>query len=170
MTQQDQTKMTPYLFRSEDFNGSGIREPKEVILLETCNLGNTDIWTYCLNHYSLSALTKQYITWLQEAFEEENKQEIPEYYYCIIEFIYTAIDCLLDDLKKQFGKELVYCVWLTDYQSVEKYYGRPTTMCKKSDIILSDLGKEGALYAYFEEPMEIRISGRALKEGQLMAA
>ena len=83
----------------------------------------------------------------------------------IIDFIYTAIDCLLDDLKKQFGKELVYCVWLTDYQNVEKYYGRPTTICKKSDIILSDLGKEGALYAYFEEPMEIR-----LKEGKLMAA
>ena len=108
---------------------------------------------------------KTIITWLQEAFEEENKQERPEYYYCIIDFIYTAIDCLLDDLKKQFGKELVYCVWLTDYQSVEKYYGRPTTICKKSDIILSDLGKEGALYAYFEEPMEIR-----LKEGKLMAA
>lgn len=165
MMQQVGTKMTTYLFRSEDFAGSGIRDLESVILLETTVFGNTGIWTYCRDHYTLSTPTKRYISCLLTAFEEENKHETPDYYYSIIDIVHTTIDCLLEDLKKRFGRALVYCVWLTDYQSVQKYYGRPTTMCKKSDIILSDLGEEGALYAYFEEPEEIRICGRALTEG-----
>lgn len=138
-----------YLFRSEDMS-CGERDPKEVIRYETCVLGNTDIWEYCLEHYELEENTKQLIADVIQLSEDGEPCD---------ESVVVAIDALLEDLKRQFGREIKYCLWLTDFQHVMEYYGEPTTKCQVSDVILSDLGSDGILYGYFDKPNEIEING-----------
>lgn len=137
--------MDKYLYRSEECYGSGERETRKVIAYETNELGNTDIWEYCIKHYALSETTKMRINIvLNDPYNENNTK--------------LAIDSLIKELSWLYGKEPRYCVWLTDFDSCVELYGEPTTKCLASNIVLSDLGEDGMLYAYFNEPNEIDIT------------
>ena len=139
--------MDNYLYRNE--SGEGERRIKSVIAFETCELGNTDIWEYCLEHYALGETTKMRINGvLEDPYNENN--------------VRLAIDSLIADLTWIFGKEPRYCLWLSDWESVNEFYGSPTTKCLPSDIILSDLGADGVLFAYHDEPNEIDIVEEAM--------
>lgn len=137
-----------YLYRSEECFGSGVREIKAVIAYETSELGNSDIWEYCLEKYQLSPRTRQLAAGIISTLDAGG---------CVFELLDEAIESLILDLTSSFGFEPRYCVWLSDYDSVSYYYGKPTTKCQPSSAILSDLEDEGTLYAYFDEPEELDI-------------
>lgn len=140
-----------YKYRSEYFSGEGKRLIKSVVAFETIELCNTDVWDYCLSHYQLSTETAAYA---QSIVDSDSEGVCLSY-----DFVDKAISLLIGDLTALFGWEPKYCIWLADYDSVVRQYGIPTTKCQVSDVILSDLGDDGVLYAYPSEPAEIEIAG-----------
>ena len=140
--------MDEFKYRSEDCYGSGVREIKAVIAYETSELGNSDIWEYCLEHYQLSSRTRELAADILSTLDDGG---------CLYELLDDAIDSLILDLTSSFGFEPRFCLWLSDYDSVSYYYGKPTTKCQPSSAILSDLEDEGTLYAYFNEPEELEL-------------
>lgn len=142
-------KMENYLYRSEECYGSGERDIRKVIAYETNELGNTDIWHYCMARYELSMETKDKIN---EILNDLHNRSIYE------RDMKEAIDLLIEDLTRIFGVEPRYCLWLTDFDTCRDFYGDPTTKCLPSNIIISDLYEDGKLFAYHDMPNEIDLT------------
>ena len=130
------------LYRNDSCFGSEERNIFEVIRYEVMCLWNTDILKYCLNNYPLSP-----------SLNEALKQDIH-----IIDQLGEAPDDIDDDIRNLIselssikGKNLKFVLWLTEKENViELYEGNDGNISSYeiSDVILSDLGPDGKLYAY----------------------
>lgn len=134
-------------YRSDNVYGEGIREPSTVIAYEFFVLQNTDIPRYILEHYDVSLKCRK--TW------QDLIDEMEELGAC--EDIGTAE-------QEKYAAELIeglninYVLWLASKDNVIDLYGADEDDIDEyevSDVILSDLGPDGRLYGYVDDPQPI---------------
>lgn len=143
-------------YRCDDCFGDGVRNVIDVLVYETYELGNIDILDYLANHQLKDSELKEDFLQLKNEIEEElSIQSMGE--YDLRELYQNA----LNEIKNQTGKDIKYCLWLADKDTVKDYYCQNMMNYEingynTSNVILSDLGYDGALYGYeSEEEMEI---------------
>jgi len=113
-------------YRSEDYSGSGICDAEEVISFEMNELENRDIPKFCETEYGIM-------------FEEDRTTE--------------WLGVLLSFLRDKLNTDTVFLLWLTRKEDIGFYcydeglheigvYSLP-----ENAIPISDLGREGALFA-----------------------
>lgn len=144
-------------FRSEVPFGDGYRDIIDVMVYETYELGNTDI-----------------LETLKRTMEKHDKSIADDMEWMISDMVENgyAEDMGEYDWREFFGKvvsvlnrvhgtELKYCLWLADYETVRDYYGQgrlgneDIDAYEESDIVLSDIGYDGKLYAYANLPKPV---------------
>ena len=142
--------MEKVLYRNESCYGSGVRDVIDIIHHEYHALGNTDIFEYCLNNYNLSEGLKenlrQDISWFESEF-----QRCGEYPSSLND----DIENLIRELSALTGKEIRYALWLAPENTVRELYDGTDgniDAYETSEIILSDLGPDGILFAYQDNP------------------
>ena len=140
--------MQNIMYRSEDSYGSGVRDIIDIMTYEIYELGNIDILDYVCEHY-LSNEDKQIIIRLLPEIEsgELSEKDIED----------LCID-IIDKINKKTKHNLKFALWLADKNVVEDMYADDELNIDAyyvSDIILADLGYDGILFAYNEEPEPI---------------
>ena len=141
--------MQKIMYRSEDSSGSGVRDIIDVMVFEIYELGNTDILEYVSEHY-LSDDTKQVVDNLIDTIDNGN--EISE------DDIREICENIIDEINKKTKHNLQVALWLADKEVVRDMYADDELNIDAyytSDIILSDLGYDGILFAYDTEPEPI---------------
>ena len=146
-------------YRTESFSGSGVRKLNEILYFEVFELGNTGALHDMLKILDPGALRDQLseiITGLEtiDLYREEGL-DMGEY-DCLC-FLQNAIDEVNRKLKKNYR----YGLWLADRDAVKDYYGASKNEIdcyEKSDFKIDDLGYEGALYLYEDEPVKYLIT------------
>lgn len=146
-------------YRAESFSGSGVRKLNEILYFEVFELGNTGALHDMLKILAPGALRDQLseiITGLEtiDLYREEGL-DMGEY-DCLC-FLQNAIDEVNRKLKKNYR----YGLWLADRDAVKDYYGASKNEIdcyEKSDFKIDDLGYEGALYLYEDEPVKYLIT------------
>ena len=141
--------MQKIMYRSEDSSGSGVRDIIEVMVFEIYELGNTDILEYVSEHY-LSDDTKQDIDKVINAIEDGD--ELSE------DDIIDLCENIVNEINKKTKHNLKFALWLADKDVVKDMYAYDELNIDAyytSDIILSDLGYDGILFAYDIEPEPI---------------
>lgn len=132
-------------YRNETTYGNNIYDVLDVMLNEIYELGNIDILDYTLDIYMSNSNYYELITEMINDITAFNQTEI-----------FSVCKEIISEINKQLNKDIKYCLWLADKEAVEELYGNDYIMgyyC--SDIILSDLGYEGKLYAYENKPEPI---------------
>lgn len=149
------------LYRSDEVYGSGVRDIVEVMKYETFELGNLDILDYLYIHYR-KAFGDIFAGRIERVYNDLNyygydSNDIKGYYTDEKQTeIFTLV---IDKLNKYYGVNLKYCLWLADKtEVVERYKVTPESIdaYRISNYILSDLAKEGKLFAYEELPEPIK--------------
>lgn len=131
--------MTGCGYRTENYSGSGERSLYEVVRHEL-SAGNTDIIVY------LQATAKILLDYTADCAEELAE-------VCQANAPYVAEE-IVDYVANKLGTKSVQALWLTTLPNVMKLYndGRPEGIDRYSlptkYVILSDLGADGALFAY----------------------
>lgn len=137
--------MDKIMYRDEDIYGSGINDILDVISYEVYELGNTDILEYCLDHYVEDKNLKNRIIDLVNNLENYSDLDV-----------FNLVQDLVVEINYQTKSDLKYCLWLASEQAVKDLYdGSNINAYYTSDIILSDLGYDGILFAYETEPLPI---------------
>ena len=135
------------MYRSEESGGSGVRDVIDIMTFEIFELGNTDILDYTLENYL------QY-TNIQETVE----RLIDDVTAFSINEVEKICKLIIKEINTQTDHNLKYGLWLADYDRVKDMYAYDESSIeayKVSDIILSDLGIDGILFAYDEMPEPI---------------
>lgn len=143
--------MDTIMYRSEDSYGSGKRDILDVMTYEIYGLNNTDILYYVREHY-LDDKLKHTITELMYSIEE-GLDEFTE------EEVYDVCKRIVDIINKKTNHNLKYVLWLADKSVVQDMYADDLMNIDAyytSDIILSDLGSDGILFAYDDYPEPIQ--------------
>ena len=144
--------MEDIMYRSEETGGSGVRDIIDVMTFEIYELGNTDILEYVYENY-LTPETKKIVR--EIIYEIDNgTSDIQE------DEIISICESIIKEINEQTGHNLKYALWLADYDIVMEIYSYDENTIeayKTSDIILSDLGRDGILFGYDEEPESINI-------------
>lgn len=151
--------MQKILYRSEDSYGSGVRDIIQVMTYEIYELGNTDILEYVCEHY-LTGETKNVVTHLIYTIEN-GEAELSE------NDIEDLCENIIDEINKKTNHNLKYALWLADKNVVEDMYADDELNIDAyyiSDIILADLGYDGILFAYDEEPEPIETINEAFRD------
>lgn len=138
------------LYRNDSWSGSGTTDIFEVIRYEVCDLRNTDILSWCMEKYPLSGR-------LWKALKEDtrligNGDAVPTL------DIENDIRDLIKEISDLKGYPLTHALWLARKEVVEnRYDGTEENMSAyiTSFTVLSDLGPEGALYAYGSLPQPV---------------
>lgn len=143
------------LYRTESYSGSGVRDIRDVINYEMAELQNTDIPQYVLGHYALpDELRKE----LEDILSLEPTGEYP--FTGDRGQLLNTIDALLKEVGDLKGTPVRYGLWLAPYETVRLRYcqpgGRDIDRYPTSDVILSDLGQDGILFGYGEQPRKIQ--------------
>lgn len=142
------------LFRTESCYGSGVRDITDIMEHEIFELGNMDIPEYLLkNHKKLLSKNSQTLLSCKYLYStnllDSTKRKLCE--------------CIIADLNKATGKSYKYGLWLADKDIVKELYdGNDTNIdaYEVSDMKISDLGKDGALYLYEEFPIAcLKVAG-----------
>lgn len=150
--------MKKIAYRNDEYQGNRIKDPASVIAYEIFELENLDIPIYILNIYgkTIKTLDPKLYNRMNDAIEEINNigfiDDISETERH--EFAQKIVNCV----ETITGKKIKSCLWLTDYDSVVKYYDGDEyniSGYEISDVILSDLGSEGVLYCYEKQPVMI---------------
>lgn len=147
--------MSNVLYRTESAYGSQNRDIREVLLFEIVELGNTDVLDYVVKHYAES-FPDELLGHLKAISDESGISKYSDQELCNI--VNQTVDCL----SCHFNVKLMYCLWLADKEAViDLYGGTEETMdaYSTSDFILSDLGRDGILFAYESLPQPINMSG-----------
>lgn len=141
--------MSTSLYRTESAYGSGVRDIIQVIFWEVTECCNMDILDYTVKNHRecLSEHTLKNLTMIL------NNDTILE--LAVLEIIKDVIK----EINKYYGLNLKYCLWLTSREAVINLYNGDESSIDEyeiSDIILSDLGYDGKLFAYekFPEPIK----------------
>ena len=149
--------MQNIMYRSEDSYGSGVRDIIDIMTYEIYELGNIDILDYVCEHY-LSNEDKQIIIRVIPEIEsgELSEKDIED----------LCID-IIDKINKKTKHNLKFALWLADKNVVEDMYADDELNIDAyyvSDIILADLGYDGILFAYDEEPEPIETINEAFRD------
>lgn len=145
--------MSKFLYRNEAFYGSGVTDIRKIIKHEVCELGNTDIFRYCHDHYKLSKGLKEDLVRISDEIEDDdliiNEMDDNEELFEYVDNIITALFTEISTLTKKMIK---YGVWLAELPAVMEIYsfddGNKIMEYETSGIVLSDLGYDGKLFAY----------------------
>lgn len=143
------------LYRTESYSGSGVRDIRDVIEYEMAELRNADIPRYVLGRYALSdGLRKE----LEDILSLEPEGEYP--FTGDRQDLRDTIDRMLDEIGRLKGTVIRYGLWLAPYESVRLRYcpsgDRNIDAYPTSDVVLSDLDTDGALYGFVEMPRKIQ--------------
>lgn len=139
--------MENIMYRSEDSYGSGVRDILDIMTFEIYELKNIDILEYTLDHYLQNSNIKETVENMIADIELFNEEEI-----------YKVCNLIINEINKQTDHNLKYALWLAEYDRVKDMYAYDESSIeayKVSDIILSDLGIDGVLFAYDEMPEPI---------------
>ena len=142
--------MNTIMYRSEDSYGSGVRDILDVMTYEIYELGNTDILEYVCEHY----LDKSTVDVIKRVIYsvEGGQDDISE------DYIYDICKDIVSEINKKTNHDLKYALWLADKSVVEDMYTDDPLNIDAyytSDVILSDLGNDGILFAYGDYPEPI---------------
>ena len=139
--------MDSVMYRSEDSYGSGVRDILDIMTFEIYELKNIDILEYTLEHYLQNSNIKETVENMIADIEIFNEEEI-----------YKVCKLIINEINKQTDHNLKYALWLAEYDAVSNIYSFDESSIEAyntSDIILSDLGYDGILFGYDEEPEPI---------------
>lgn len=139
--------MENIMYRSEDSYGSGVRDILDIMTFEIYELKNIDILEYTLEHYLQNSNIKETVENMIADIEIFNEEEI-----------YKVCKLIINEINKQTDHNLKYALWLAEYDAVSNIYSFDESSIEAyntSDIILSDLGYDGILFGYDEEPEPI---------------
>ena len=135
------------MYRSEESGGSGVRDVIDIMTFEIFELGNTDILDYTLENY------------LQDTNIQETVESlIDDVTAFSINEVEKICKLIIKEINIQTDHNIKYGLWLADYDRVKDMYAYDESSIeayKVSDIILSDLGIDGVLFAYDEMPKPI---------------
>lgn len=140
--------MQKIMYRSEDSSGSGVRDIIEVMVFEIYELSNTDILEYVSEHYfsyNIKRDMHRLINYIEN--DELSENDIRE-----------LCKDIVDEINKNTKHNLKYALWLANKGAVIDMYAYDELNIDAyytSDIILSDLGYDGILFAYDKEPKPI---------------
>ncbi len=143
--------MSNTLYRTETAYGSQERNIREVMAFEIQELGNTDIPEYLLTHYA-NCFSDAILECLRALANEQEIDELSE------SELYQIIDDVVNCLNRYFDVNLKYCLWLADKEVVKNLYGgtdETIDAYSTSLFILSDLGRDGKLFAYESLPQKL---------------
>ena len=139
--------------RIEDAFGSGHRDIADVLNYEIIVLENIDIFE-CLsvNEVLPIQLRERMISCMNDKLT----------YGCIqqsTEELKIFIRQVIESLNESYGVNFSHCLWLCKKKCVRELYGKSAfdkiDYYEESDVILSDLGVCGKLYAYTYNPNPI---------------
>lgn len=131
-------------YRNETAYGSGITNLFDIIVFEISELGNYDIIDYVLANYSsISSNAREFLNDIDTNSDEDTIEE--------------AAEIIINELSDLTGTPLTVGLWLCkDVETVKELYGDDDIRAYPvSQVILSDLGSDGILYAYDTMPNEI---------------
>lgn len=144
----------------------GIRDAARVICFEMFELGNTDIPDTVYYKYiqpNLEALYPIYhesINQIRVLIDVEDRDKAKDWMYSLEghrDYMLLAL-AILDMVNKICHTKVHYVLWLASKEKVVNYYnGNKKNMQEytTSPIVLSDLGDEGILFGYENEPTPI---------------
>lgn len=140
------------LYRTESFSGSGVRNLRDIIEYEMSTLFNTDIPRYVLESYDLPDDLRQD---LRDTLALEETGEYP--FLVDRGYLQQLIGQMVDAVGRSVGKTLRYGLWLAGKDAVRKHYGGEADIqaYPAGDAVLSDLGYDGKLFAYENNPQPI---------------
>lgn len=140
-------------YRTESFSGMNYRNAAAVMAFETFCLGNTDILDYLagglLANSPVSEQLRSLSTMIEDCGPESDEPTADD-----IAFMEDVLKAVADTT----GIEVNYALWLADKDTLEQLYGKYMQSPLDYDayevgpIILSDLGHDGTLYGYPENP------------------
>ena len=139
--------MENIMYRSEDSYGSGVRDILDIMTFEIYELKNIDILEYTLEHYLQNSNIEETVENMIADIEIFNEEEV-----------YKVCKLIINEINKQTDHNLKYALWLAEYDAVSNIYSFDESSIEAyntSDIILSDLGYDGILFGYDEEPEPI---------------
>jgi hypothetical protein len=143
-------------YRCEEAFGDGVTDLIKVMAYETFELGNSDILEYVSMHYLEDGeLKDECLSMIQELedngyvddmFEDEKEEFMGK---------------LVNEINKKLNMELKSCLWLASLDTVKDYYCQNMDSFfiksyETSNAIITDLGYDGALYAYEVLPKMIK--------------
>ena len=156
-------------YRIESYGGSGIRDLKKIILFEILELDNTEILDYVYDNYAKNCDIKHLPNELR-TIPNKLKQMIKvidgytnskTYESGAILYTDKDIENIVDDIIKFlnyiYKKDFKYGLWLCEgieecIYMYSKNKDDNVFIYQIGDLILSDLGRDGQLYAYEKEP------------------
>lgn len=128
--------------------GSGVRDTVSVITHEICQLGNTDVLDYCLEHYDLSRM--HFDDTVRALRDDVDAGEYVDEYD-----VRPVVTDLLKHIESNTGYDIRYALWLAGMDTVMSYYngkeGRVDAY-ECGPVVLSDLGWDGVLFGYTNLP------------------
>lgn len=138
------------LYRCESAYGSGIRNIVDIIEHEMFELCNTDIPYYLTSEYWYMFSDETFHILLSMNGDICDNDEIEDEH---------EVACrIVKEINDYTGKNYQYALWLASKTTVENLYADPDSVIdayETSDMILSDLGYDGTLYAYETMPTPI---------------
>lgn len=168
------------LFRTESYSGSGVRNIEDIIEYEMSELRNKDIPRYVLEHYDIGEALRLD---LQAILRDDPAGEYPflgdgtGHGVSERADLKDLISQMLDELSAMLGQNtedgqrvnamrLRYSLWLAPLVAVNEHYLRgdgsaqayataSRTLYNPKPIVLSDLGEEGVLLAFADEPQPL---------------
>ena len=141
-------------YRTEDFSGSGIRDAASVMAYEVLILGNPDILT-TLSSGILKERGEISAKLANLAGELTRNGFIDDMSFDDAQAFFQNV---LKEIHSITGQEIRYALWLSDIDTVMDHYGPhlqneyDADAYETGNVILSDLGQDGALYGYTDLP------------------
>lgn len=156
------------LFRTESYSGSGVRRIEDVIEYEMTELGNKDIPRYMLKHYDIGeALRLDLQAILRDdpagKYGVHNREDLQRLISRMIDELSAVLGQNTEDGQRVNAMRLRYALWLAPLRAVSEHYVRDDgsaqayatasrTLYNPEPVVLSDLGDEGVLLAFADEP------------------
>lgn len=120
-------------------------------MFEMAELRNDDIPEYVLSHFTLSDSVREELT---DTLKLRDNGEYP--FLVDRSYLEDLIDDMLTDIRNETGKDIRYGLWLADEDGVKRYLcGGTVDRYPLSEVILSDLGPDGRLYAFNSLPVPL---------------
>lgn len=138
------------MYRSERIYGSGVRDLQEIITFEVSELWNTDVFVYSLDHYGEYFDSHLADTLKLFAYDDD-------YLAAFGSTVGNTVEAFLHALNRGCGHHLRYGLWLAEKSRFPGDMQPELDAYLTSDVILSDLGSDGKLFAYENMPQPITI-------------
>ena len=146
-------------YRCDSIYGDGYKDAIPVIAHEIFVLNNTDILDTLAETILTNSLLKENIESLSKAISEDiESEELNNFLdeaYDNPEISYDYIKTILNEIKNVTGEDIKYVLWLCDtkedvqrYAINEKISDDEISIYNISDVVISDIGKDGKLYGY----------------------